>query len=304
MYKRQFKMEGSYGELEIYAENYMNALEVAHVAEAREPNPSGWFDRYDFFVNKERPNDPDWYGFSTKEELLEMARVGMKDRKMVNNIQKYAHKAMVEEKDKYTSKVMSVAGGGVNVPLLLSGSPMCMYSRKKAPVRSKIINMGIHCEVTCEISQKAYEHAGMLIAQIVSKLEKAGYRLRINTMDAFYSYGSNRINVLTTVVKRENEPMNYARILYPLTSVSYSRGLGFAWVARNPDFNKSDLGTYAENAFPSSERGVKMDEMFEGCTGLKGFTSFKIKDIIRMYQNKGDEATLKFMESRLMSSIQ
>lgn len=301
MYKKQFKMQGKDREMDIYAENFMNATEVIRVSATRKLNNT--FSRYDYFVDKKSPNDSYWSGFRSQEELFRMASLGVDDSQMVNSIQRYTHKAAVEEKDKYTTTVLSVAGGGVNVPLLLSGSPMCMYSRKKAPVKSRIINMGIHCEVTCEISQSSYAHAGMLIAQIVSKLEKAGYRLRINTMDAFYSWGCKRINVLTTVVKRENEPMNYARILYPLTNVSFSRGLGFAWVARNPDFNKSDLGTYAEYAFPDSERSMMMDEMFELSTGLKGFTSFKIKDIINMMKSKGDDATMKYMEARLMSSI-
>lgn len=304
MYKKQFKMQGKYGsEMEIYAENFMNAAEVIRVCSNRSLSRH-LGGAYDYFVDRKAPYDSRWSGFKSQEDLFRMASLGITDAQMVNSVQKYAHKATVEEKDKYTTTILDVAGGGVNVPLLLSGSPMCMYSRKKAPVKSKIINMGIHCEVTCEISQEKYAHAGMLIAQTISKLEKAGYRMRINTMDAFYSSGCKRINVLTTVVKKENEPMNYARILYPLTNVSYSRGIGFAWCTRNPDFNKSDLGTYAEYAFDSENRSEMMDEMFEKATGLKGFTSFKIKDLINMIAQKGDDATLKYMEARLMASVQ
>ena len=232
-----------------------------------------------------------------------MADFGVRDVKMVNAIQRYSHKAVVKEEEKYAQRTLSVAGGGVNVPMLLSGAPECMYSRKQAAVRCKISNMGRHCEITAEISPTKYAHAGMLIAQLVSKLEKAGYRMRINTMDAYYS-GGKRINVLTTVIKRENEPMNYARLLYPLTSVSFSRGMGFGWCCRNPDYKSSGFGTYAEYAFSSYDRKLKMDEMFEKATGLKGFTSFTIKDVINMYRDKGDDATLRYMEARLMSSIQ
>lgn len=300
MYKKQFKMMGARGkELSIYAENYMNTNEIAMVAKTRPLNRN--FSRYDFFVDKKYSSDEDWYGFYRSEELLEMMAKGIKDNDAISNLQRYAHKAMVEEKDKYSRTVLGVAGGGVNVPLLLSGSPECMYSRAKAPVKTKIINMGIHNEIVCGITQERYRHAGMLVAQLVSKLEKAGYRLRINMMDAYYN-NTPKICVLTSVIKRENEPMNYARILYPLTSVASSRGMGFAWAARNPDFTMSDLGTYAEFAFDSD--GQKMDEMFEMATGLKGFTSFKIKDLIDMYRERGDDATMKYMESRLMASVE
>lgn len=290
-------------EFEIFAENYANASEVFIVAQTR-PNNGRLEKCYDHLCDKHTSGSKSWDGFETYDELRAMADFGVRNQQMVNNIQKYAHKAIVEEKDKYTTRTLNVAGGGVNVPLLLSGSPECMYSRKKAPVKSKIINMGLHCEITGEITPERYEHAGMLIAELVSKLEKAGYRLRINTMDAYYSGGGHRINVLTTVIKKENEPMNYARLLYPLTNVSFSRGMGFGWCCRNPDFKNSGLGTYAEYAFDAYDRKLKMDEMYEKCTGLKGFTSFQIKDMINMYREKGDEATMKYMEARLMSSIQ
>ena len=66
----------------------------------------------------------------------------------------------------------------MNVPLMLSGSPMCMYSRKKAPVKSKIINMGLHCEITGEIGPTSYMNAGMLVARLVSKLDLEERRRR------------------------------------------------------------------------------------------------------------------------------
>lgn len=295
-------MEGKYGTtIQVFAENYLNTSEVFLVAKDRPLNKKmGSY--YDRLVNTEAVGSKEWDGFETYAELKAMADFGVRDVRMVNEIQRYSHKAIVKEEEKYAQRTLCVAGGGVNVPLLLSGAPECMYSRKKAPVRSKIINMGLHCEITAEISPERYLHAGMLIAQLVSKLEKAGYRLRINTMDAYYTSGSPRINVLTTVVKRENEPMNYARLLYPLTNVSFSRGMGFGWCCRNPDYKASGFGTYAENAF-GSDRNLKMDEMFEKATGLKGFTSFTIKDVIHMYRDKGDEATMKYMEARLMSSV-
>jgi len=258
--------------------------------------------RYCDYLGDKKTADKDWNGFATQEELFSMCDFGVRDQQMVNALQRYAYKAMAKDEEKYTRKVMSVAGGGVNVPLLLSGSPECMYSRKKAPVKSKIVNLGIHCEITCEVTSEKYAQAGMLVAELVSKLEKAGYRLRLHTMDAYYC-GGKKINVLTTVLKKENEPMNYARMLYPLTNVSYSRGLGFGWVARNPDYRQSGLGTYAETAFSSDERASKMDEMYELATGLKGFVSFTLKDLIHMIHSKGEEATMKYMESKLMRSI-
>jgi len=294
-------MEGSSCDLTVFAENYMNTSEVFMVAQSR-PNNGRLSKYYDRLVDVDAVGDRDWDGFTTYQELRDMADYGVRNVEMINNLQRYTHKAVVKEEEKYTRKTLDVAGGGVNVPLLLTGAPTCMYSKKKAAVRSKIINMGLHCEITAEVSRERYAHAGMLIAQLVSKLEKAGYRLRINTMDAYYSGGS-RINVLTTVVKKENEPMNYARLLYPLTNVSFSRGMGFGWCCRNPDFKSGSFGTYAENAF-GSDKKLKMDEMFERSTGLRGFTSFTIKDIINMYRDKGDEATMKYMEARLISSIQ
>ena len=299
MYKRHFTMNNGYDEeLEVHAENYMSMNEIMMVAKTRPLNRD--FSRYDFFVDREYVSNEDWYGFSDSSELREMMAKGLKDTAGITNLERYAHKAYVEESEKYVRTALDVAGGGVNVPLVLSGSPECMYSRKKAKVKSKIINMGIHNEVVCTVSQESYKHAGMLVAQVVSKLEKAGYRLRINMLDAYYCHGRN-IHVLTTVIKRENEPMNYARMLFPLTSVASSRGVGFAWVARNPEYHEWDLGGYAENAFRDK---CMMKDMFEKATGLARFTMFTVKDLIGMYRERGDDATTKYIESKLMESVE
>lgn len=301
MYKRQFDIQGRGGkQLRVYAENYSNAMEVFSIAATRPINDRiGSY--YDFLVNTDLQMNKDWYGFTSKDDLYDLAVHGVKDIQMTQQVQRYAHKAYVQEKEKYSRTTLSVAGGGVNVPLLLSGSPECMYSRKKANVKSKIINMGIEVEITSEVGTKEYRHAGMLIAQLISKLEKAGYRIRLNTVDPYYAHG-NRINVLSVTLKRENEPMNYGRMLYPLTSVSSSRGLGFGWAARNPDFNH-DIGCYTETAFDECDKGLKMAELFENSTGLKGFTMFMVKDIVRMYKRDGDDRTMKFIESKLMASV-
>lgn len=303
MFKRQFKVTGKGKEYTVYAENYMNVMEIAVIARTRERNyrvP----DHDDYLVDSKRAREPGWNDFTSQESLIDLMRVGIKDRKMVDGIQRYAHKAVVEEKDKYTQRILTVSGGGVNVPLLLSGSPVCMYSKKKAPVKTKIINMGLHTHVTCDVSREEYLHAGMLVAEIVSKLEKAGYRLRMHAVDPFWSYGTTSINLLTAVIKKENEPMNYARILFPTTSPAFLRGVAFGWCARNPDYKgDSCLGTYCEYAFNNDEVSEKFDEMFEKATGLKGFTAFRMRDIIDMYKRKGDEMTMKYLESKLIGSI-
>lgn len=299
MYKKKFKIEGD-REYDVYAENYSSANEVMAVARTR-PRNDHISSRYDCLVGSGGWFDRDWDGFETKEELENLIKYGIRDAKLTSEVQRYAYKAYVQEKDKFSRRVLSVAGGGVNVPLMLSGSPEVMYSRAKAPVHTKIINMGIGVEIVAGVDSEDYAHAGMLIAELICKLEKAGYRVRLQTLDAYYAE-TKRINVLSTVLKKENEPMNYARMFFPLTSVASSRGLGFGWAARNQDFNH-DLGTYTEFAFSSEDRNVKMAELYENSTGLKGFTMFGVKDVINMIRRKGDEATMKYIESRLISSL-
>lgn len=298
MFKRQFDYKG----YKVSAENYASASEIIAVAQTRKPNPRVGDEGYDFLGYDKAPNSPSWDGFSTQDELFEMARLGIKDHDQIESVQRYAFKARADEKEKYTQKILSVAGGGVNIPLLLSGAPECMYSLKRQKVRTKIIKMGIHCEITAEVKEHDYAAIGRLTGQLISKLEKAGYRLRMHSMDAYWPGGTD-IFVLTNVIKRENEPMNYGRILYPLTSVSYTRGLGFGWVARNPDFTGYSLGGYVEEAFDEDTMKQDMDEMFARSTGLEGFVSFTMKDLINLRRSKGDDFTMRYMESRMLESI-
>lgn len=285
------------GTVTVHAENFTSVAEVAAVTRARTKVPGGQFRGHDYFGdNWYNAITGDWYGFEDQEEFLDLISNGVTDSDIVRKVAKYSGKAEVKEQDKLSRRVWDVAGGSVDVASWLAGNPTCMQRYEKKRVKSKVVNIGIETEVTCEISSSMYEKAGMILAKTVSKLEKAGYRIGIRAMTGFYAGGSNIIT-MSAVIKKEYSPMNYARMMMPLTKVAFDRGIGWGWAGRNPNYG-NQVGTYVCRAFTGNTT-AKMEEMYEKASGLKDFTVFSHKDMIKMLNESGEDGLEKYIEARI-----
>ena len=303
MQQKHFKMDrGDGNELDVYAERFSSLAEVAEVCRAR-PAPNDYnFKEHDYF-NETWGNSMDygsWQGFGSKEEFDRLIRIGVEDTQAIKSLAKCALTAEVQEKDKLCRTVHDVAGGVVDVPMMLSGAPNCMVRTEKKKVRSKIINIGIQTEVIGDISADTYYRAGMVLARTIAKLEKAGYRIGIQAMTAFASCSwTDRVVVLSAAIKKEYAPMNYSRMLMPLTMVAFDRGVGWAWLGRNPDYGSSNYGCYSSSVFEGNVK-EKEEEMFAKASGLKDFIVFTHKDMIKVLREQGEEGLERYIEARIM----
>lgn len=288
----------SSGTVDIYAENFTSVNELASFTRARDKVPTGEFKTHDYFREEWTSSTKigSWYGIKNKEHFDSLIANGVDDTELVKNVAKYASQAEVKEHDRLVRRVYDVAGGCVDVPRWLTGNPNCMMRFDKKKVRSKIVNIGIETEVTCEISADDFKKAGMVLAKTVSKLEKAGYRIGIRAMTGFYARGST-IVLMSTIIKKEYSPMNYARMMFPLTEVAFDRCVGWGWAARNPHYGGT-VGTYVCNAF-SGNTTAKMEEMYERASGLKDFIVFTHKDMICTLHRDGEDGLMKYIENRI-----
>lgn len=202
-------------------------------------------------------------------------------------------------KDKLSKRSMGVAGGAVDVPTYLCNVPECMVVREMKPVRSRVIHVVVDTDVNCNISVKEYVRAGGLIAQTIASLEKAGYRIRLTATDVTlsnrYSY---KIGAMTVVVKREQDAINYKRLLVPLTSTAFFRGLGFSWMSSMPDFEPGfGLGRSAANAFDSEGMAKIFNVIFHN----EPLVFFTIDSITSRMRGKSDEEVLKYLKAKILS---
>ena len=244
--------------------------------------------------------DPEWLGFSSVEEFVDICKNGLPSSDMVREVMKYAGKAVVEDKEKLCKKKLDVAGGAVDVPLYLSGSPECMLGLQRKTVKSRIIKATVNCEVSWFISVEDYTKAGMAIARSVAALEKAGYRIRL-VANACIKHESDLFSAVSVTVKRENEPCNFRRLLMPMLSTAFFRGTVFNWLSTNPYFDAGyGLGSPLKYAFTDSERDEKIGEVLQRING-GACARLSIVDTVDMIKSSGVERTENFIKAKMMA---
>ena len=306
MRTKRFKVKGNWKEYDVRCENFSSTQEVIAVTRARSAPDESWKREIDFcdetWASYKKTGT--WYGFNNKDEYERLVRFGVEDTSVVKDVRKYSAKASVLDKDKLAVRCMDIVGGGVNVPVYLTGNPQCMYTMKRKKVKSKIVTIGIECGLTCDYSAKQYQKAGMALTKVVAKLEKAGYRVALISMAAFIDEKNDVLCMMTNVIKRENTPMNYSRIMFPLTSIAYFRGLAFGWVARNKDYKGySNLGPHFSSIFPYGERNERIEEMFQTAVGHDNFIAVSMKQMVGICDGQGQEALERYIEGKIMEVV-
>lgn len=245
-------------------------------------------------------HSPGWLGFDSVDDLRDICTNGLHDTGNVTDVIRFAGKAVVQEKDKLVKKCMDVAGGAVDVPLFLSGSPECMMGLKRKKVRSRIVKTSINCEVLCDISVSEYIEAGKAISKTVASLEKAGYRVRLVANAGIWDYCHGEIAQISVVIKRENEPCNFRRMLMPLMSTAFWRGMTFNWVGTLRGFDPgSGLGQRMDMAFSSDYKEDGLAFINRMALG-DGFSRFSINDVIRMNNRNSPEVTEGFLRAKML----
>lgn len=308
--------------IHLWQDTFTSTQDIVNCVSHREPRY--WMLEDDAFLSDKgasRPSDPGWSGFRSKTELKGLIANGLNDTKFIKDTIKYAHSAVVQEKDKYRTMRRRVAGGAVCVPAYLADVPACMWCPTKVKTDSKIVKLALDIGVLCDVSKSDYETAGQAVARTICKLEQAGYRVRFHTVMTTTSRNGHPIEdrqwerehgdservfggiIFHQVVKTEGQPMNYAKMLYPVCSTSYWRGLGFSWLASHPHMGPdSGLG-----------RGIHDNYWMWGCDSVEteerlidqvcgpGFTPIVYSDLVDMISHgKSREDVEKVLEAKLM----
>lgn len=290
--------------IRVIAENFDSAAELVRVCKERKVSP--YYSSHAYFNEDLRGGS--WDDFEDSDDLIKLVENGVKDQSILDGVNRYARTARVKDEEKLTQRCMDVVGGGVDVPAYLTGVPTCMHSLKRKKVKSKVIKIGIYCHVLCDISAEQYRKAGELITKTVARLEKAGYRIRMRAVDMYEDSGwhdrrgfdgRHTLWMVTHMVKRENEPMNYRRIMFPITRVAYERGLGFAWMAVNGSPKIYGLGGQASRVV--SDPGEFEDIIAKGC-GEEDYIIFSQDEIIGYIQKNGMEKAQKMVEAKVLGT--
>lgn len=131
-----------------------------------------------------------------------------------------------------------VAGYQCSVPRYLQGIPTNMISKKRVPVKNKIINITKSICYSCRVNTKTIKEESVKILRLVNQLESQGYRVNLNI--ASVSTNNRRIlepkmNCFVIKIKDASQRMNIKQMAFPLVHPSMLRRFEFALVERLPE---------------------------------------------------------------------
>lgn len=233
-------------------------------------------------------DSPSWGGFETTSDLLRRLRIGVDDTDLVEKAVRYAHRARTDDVARLVELERSVAGGCVLVPAMAAGCPKCMVGPKRREVPSKTVRLAVDCAVNENYSASDFRRAGMVVIRAINALELAGYSVGFDAVYSTYDdtgpWASRDVLMFAVPFKRPSQPPNIRRMLYPLTDVSFARGVGFGWTARCEWYRgDSGMGRSIRQAFRRNE--AAMQEAYASVLGKR--VTILLEDVID--RSKHDE---------------
>lgn len=204
----------------IYLEEFANIREFARACDTRPK--ADWVDI------KSEEHAPNKYH---REKLLH----GWPE--MCNTLKSEVNKldGIKTQDKKLKQKVYSPIGYYPNVGKALRGNPRCMGKYVKTKVPSKIVEVIWDCGASCRVSSEEVKNQGVQLILKIRSLEMMGYRVRLMVQGFKGDQGVSRQYMARVVIKEENQPLDMARIAYPLANVEMLRTWMFYWYEHLPD---------------------------------------------------------------------
>lgn len=176
--------------------------------------------------------DYDFTGTKSLKEALDLCKYG--DEELREYIYKQNLKFdNVDSCNKVKrSTVNDVVGFMPNVPNYIMGVPVNMIRDNRTMINSKVLNVFINISAAWNISKEDIKERAAKYVCAINKLEEEGYRCNIYTGSAGERWNSE--NLLIVKIKSDKEPLNLAKMAFPLSHPSMLRRLKFKWIETIP----------------------------------------------------------------------
>lgn len=188
-------------------------------------------------------DDFDFTGTRNLKEALDLCKYG--DEKLASYVYEKTLKLdKIDTIDKHRQAyVNDIVGFTPNVPNYVMGIPNNMIRDNRHIIKSKIINVFINLSAHCGITSEQIKRNASLYVAAINQLEKEGYRCNVYTGDCGSHYGDAPYYSIIVKVKGDKEPLNLAKMAFPLCHPSMLRRLGFKWIETIPiDFTHCGYG--------------------------------------------------------------
>lgn len=233
-------------------------------------------------------SDDDDYNFTgthSLKEALELCKYGDED------LRKYIYKQNlkfdnVDSLNKVRrSTVNDVVGFIPNVPNYVLGIPTNMIRDNCTMINSKVLNVFINISAAWDVNKEDIKRNAAKYVCAINRLEEEGYRCNVYAGSA--GERGDRKNLLVVKIKSDKEPMNLAKMAFPLCHPSMLRRLKLKWMETIPiDFGSG----YGQPITTDTE----INKLLKNIFGDIKFTILsvssspgKIGDVMEMLKKKG-----------------
>lgn len=162
------------------------------------------------------------------------------------------------------SRIHSVAGGSVNVGLMLAGNPANMRRRTPQPGK-RVITLFVESAASGAIDASIMIKRVAIIAATSDILEKFGYSCEIvavKTTDQFRVNGERLAYQMTVKIKKAGERLSISDTVFALGHPSFSRRLSFALVGSTKELRNIWDGQGFPNRAFSKTSPPKTNEFY------------------------------------------
>lgn len=185
------------------------------------------------------------------------------------------------------STINDVVGFMPNVPNYVIGIPNNMIRDNRNIIKSKVINIFISISAAWYISKEDIKKRCAEYVAAINALEEQGYRCNVYTGAVGTNYDKKIYNLLVIKIKSDREPLNLAKMAFPLAHPSMLRRLKFRWMETIP----LDFGSGYGQSITNEK---KINELLKPIFNDTKFTILsvseepgKIGDIINILKKKG-----------------
>ena len=229
-------------------EIYDSPMELLEVCKSRKNN---FAPRHDYFGNA--TGDKSWNDFESCVDMWDSLTNGTSNTKLINEVSKNTTRMDRVDYTKRTQFFNNVQGFAPVVPLAIMGVPTNMMDTRTVKMKNKVLNLVWDCALPSYAKPAEVRAVATEVLKQVVGLELSGYRVRLTAVSTFCNDG--RSYALGLVIKRENEPMNLKRILFPTTSSAFCRGVAFGWYTRLP--GAEEFWGFGRTAYHEYHSGYK-----------------------------------------------
>lgn len=183
-------------------------------------------------LSSSRKDYGNWYMSKSFDEASDLLKRGW-DAGAEELKKKLSIVNTTSEVDKAFKNVLSVCGYQAIVPLYLQGVPNCMVTKKRVPIKQKVITINKVLSTSSCVSAETMKQESIKCFQIIKKIEQSGIRVNLNLM---ISTGHVCVKIR---LKSAGERLNISKLAFPLVHPSMFRRLYFRFVEVYPTIPSS-----------------------------------------------------------------